>query len=140
MTRPRQFRLIEDGQLLPEPTPRRHEEADFLHASMQYLDWALPPDAIACHSPGEGKRSRAAQITLRRSGYKAGWPDICIIYRGRALFVELKARRGVMSPAQKAMMRKLIYCGADVICVRTLPDLEAALREACVPLKGRVAA
>jgi hypothetical protein len=120
--------------------PRRHEEADLLHASMHYLDWALPPDAVACHSPGEGKRSKSAQIALRRSGYKAGWPDICIVYRGRALFVELKTAKGVMSAAQKAMTRKLVYCGADVICARSLPDLEAALREACVPLKASVAA
>lgn len=131
---------VATASLLPEPPRRRHEEDDLLHASMQYLGWALPPDAIAHHSPGEGKRSKGAQIALRRSGYQAGWPDVLVIYRGRCFFIELKAKNGTVSAAQREMMRKLTYCGADVLLCRSVPGVECALRELGVPLRGRVAA
>ena len=129
------------ASLLPERgVRRRHDEASLLHATMGFLSWALPDDAVANHSPGEGKRSKAAQVALRRSGYRAGWPDIEVIWRGKVYFIELKTKSGVMSPAQREMTRKLIYCGAPVMLCRSLPEVEASLREACVPLRGSVAA
>ena len=120
--------------------PRDDEEARLLHAAMTYLAWALPADAVANHCPGEGKRSKTAQVTLKRSGYQKGWPDIEIIWRGSALFVELKSRRGVLSEEQRSMHRKLTYCGCPVICAKSLPAIECALLEFGVPLKARLAA
>jgi hypothetical protein len=132
--------VIATASLLPDAPRRRHDEADLQTQVMAYLRWALPPDAIANHSPGEGKRSKAAQATLARSGYRTGWPDIEIVYRGRAYFVELKARHGTLSAAQRETHRRLIYAGAAVMLCRSLPEVEASLREACVPLKATVAA
>jgi hypothetical protein len=105
---------------------------------MKFLDVALPAEAIAHHSPGEGKRSKGAQVALRRSGYKAGWPDILVIYRSKAFFIELKAPHGRMSPAQREMARKLIYCGAAVCMCRSVAEVEASLLEAAIPLRGRL--
>jgi hypothetical protein len=65
---------------VPEPAPRQYPEAELQHAVMLFLAVALPPDAIAHHSPGEGKRTKAAQATLTRSGYRKGWPDIEIVW------------------------------------------------------------
>src|SRR4029077_2386016 len=111
--------------LLPTPAPRRHEESDFQRSVHGYFQWALPADAIHFAIPNGLMRSKKAAARAIGEGVRAGIPDICIVYRGRAVFVELKTARGVMSPEQKAMTRKLIYCGADVICARSLPDLEA---------------
>lgn len=119
---------------------RQHLEADLQHAVMQYLAVALPSDAVAHHSPGEGLRSLRAQRDLKRSGYQKGWPDIEIIWRGKALFIELKAARGSLSTAQKMLHRKLVYCGAEVMLCRSVEDCERSLRECGVHLKGTVAA
>jgi hypothetical protein len=125
---------------LPSPARRRHAEADLQHDVMQYLGWALPADAIAHHSPGEGKRTKRAQGELKRSGYNPGWPDVLVIHRGRCFFIELKAARGVVSAAQRAMMGKLYYCGAEVVVCKGLREVQAALQHLGVPLKAVVAA
>jgi hypothetical protein len=131
------------ASLLPERprAVRKHDEADLLHVCMQYLAWALPPDAIANHSPGEGQRSKRAQGELKRSGYQRGWPDIEIVWRNHPnIYVELKAPRGVMSEAQRLMRQRLEYCGCTVLLCRTPEGMECALRELGVPLRGSVVA
>ncbi|HKW23535.1 MAG TPA: hypothetical protein VJO13_19290, partial [Ktedonobacterales bacterium] len=78
--------------LLPKVRKQRQEPEKLLqHSVMQFLDTALPVGAIAHHSPGEGMRSLRAQRDLKRSGHQKGWPDVEIIYKGRAYFIELKA-------------------------------------------------
>jgi hypothetical protein len=128
--------------LLPQRTVvrRKHEEADLQAQVMAFLRVALPPDAIAHHSPGEGKRTQRAQGELKRSGYQTGWPDVEIVWRGRVYFIELKSKHGVLSAEQRATHRRLIYCGADVMLCKSLPEVEAALREATLPLRASVAA
>jgi len=129
------------ASLLPDRrTVRRQSEAALQHAVMQYLALALPPDAIAHHSPGEGMRSLRAQRDLKRSGHVKGWPDIEIIWRGRAYFIELKAPRGSLSAAQRETHRRLSYAGAEVMLCKSVEQVEAALREVCVPLRASVAA
>ena len=130
--------LLPDGQC---QVRRRHDEADLQHAVMSYLALALPADAVAHHSPGEGLRSLRAQRDLKRSGHQKGWPDIQIVWRGHPdIFIELKAARGLMSPAQKAMRDKLEYCGCTVLLCRTPEGVECSLRELGLPLRASVAA
>lgn len=119
---------------------RRHDEDDLQRAVMVFLDWSLPPDAIAFAIPNGGKRSAREASRMRAQGVKAGVPDICVIHRGRAAFIELKAKRGVMSPIQRDMTRRLVYCGAAVCLCRSVIEVELSLREACIPLRARVAA
>jgi hypothetical protein len=120
-------------------TVRRHDEADLQAACMAYLRLALPPDAVAHHSPGEGKRTLRAQRDLKRSGYQAGWPDIEIIRKDHPnIYVELKAARGQLSVEQRAMRHKLEYCGCAVLLCRTVEGMECALRELGVPLRASV--
>lgn len=130
------------ASLLPDAPRRRHEEADLQASVMAFLAWALPPDAIAHHSPGEGKRTRRAQGELKRSGYQRGWPDIEIVWRRQPhpIFVELKAAKGAVSEAQREMHRRLTYIGCDVLVCRTPEGVECALRELGLPLRGSVAA
>jgi len=50
----------------------------------------------------------------------------------------LKAPHGRMSPAQREMARKLIYCGAAVCMCRSVAEVEASLLEAAIPLRARL--
>ncbi len=124
----------------PPVVRRRHDEADLQAAVMAFLRSALPPDAVANHAPGEGKRSKAAQAALVRSGYRKGWPDIEVVWRGRAYFIELKAAHGIMSAAQRETHRQLVYAGAEVMVCKSVEQVEAALREAGMRLRGTVLA
>jgi hypothetical protein len=125
---------------LPEPAKRRYDESKTQRAVNQYLAWSLPPDAVHFAIPNGLMRSQKARARAQGEGVMAGVPDLCVVYRGRAYFIELKSRRGVMSPAQREMARRLNYAGAAVCCCRSVPEVEAALREACVPLRGSVSA
>lgn len=120
------------------PPPRQHLEDDLQRAIVGFLRIALPPDATYFHIPNGSLRSKKVAARLNGLGTVAGVPDLCVIFRGRASFLELKSPKGVMSAAQKEMARKLNYCGANVILVRSVEECEAALREACVPLRASV--
>jgi hypothetical protein len=131
---------VATATLLPDPRPRRHEEETLHRSAVQFMRQALPDDATFYHVPNGGLRSRKVAQRLSGLGVVAGVPDLAVVHKGHAIFIELKAGRGTLSAAQRTMVRKLIYCGADVICARSLPDIEAALRGAGVPLKATVAA
>ena len=124
------------ASLLPDPPPRRHEEDDLQMAVVGFLRWSLPDDATFTHIPLGGQRHKRAAQRLVGLGTKAGWPDLLIVHQGRALFIELKAPGGALSAVQKQAIAKLIYCGAEVLVCRSVPEVEAALREAGVPLRA----
>jgi hypothetical protein len=131
---------IVTASLLPERRAvRRHDHDDLQHACMQYLELALPYDAVAHHSPNEGKRSLRAQRELKRSGCRPGWPDIEIIWQGRFYGIELKTPSDVLRKDQRETHRRLHYCGATVVTCKTLECVETSLRELGVPLRGSVA-
>lgn len=119
---------------------RRHDEDDLQRAVMQFLAVALPADGVAYAVPNGGMRSAREAARMKGLGVRAGIPDIAIVCRGKAAFIELKAPRGVQSQTQRNMANKLIYCGAAVCLCRSVDDVERSLREACIPLRGRVSA
>jgi hypothetical protein len=71
-------------------------------------------------------------------GVVPGIPDICLIHRGRALYIELKAPghrvgntmkgRGYLSPDQRACHAALRDAGAVVAVCWSLDDVQDALR------------
>ena len=108
-------------------------------ACKQFLDTALPDSAIYFHTPN-APRNKVTGARLKAMGMKAGVPDLCIIYRGDVLFVELKTAKGRLSPVQKAMQMQLASAGAHVMTeCRSVEALEAYL-EQFMPLKARLAA
>lgn len=110
-----------------------------LHAAVaQYLNLALPADAIWHHSPNEGKRGWRAQAAIKREGVRAGWPDIEIVWQGRVYFIELKAPKRNLSPAQKALHPRLRAAGALVMTCRTPEEVETILSLWGVPLRARL--
>jgi hypothetical protein len=125
---------------VPEPAPRRHDEDSLQRDVCQFLAVALPTGATYFAVPNGGKRSKREAARMTGLGLRAGVPDLVVIHRGRALFVELKAKRGVMSAAQRDMLRLLGFCGCQVMLCRSVPEVEAALLAAGVPLRATVSA
>lgn len=101
----------------------------------QYLDLFLPESAAWFHVTN-APRSRRAGGKQKRMGMKAGVPDICIIYQGRALFIELKAGKGRLSAAQKAMQTKLTMAGAVVFSECRSLDEFIAFIEPTIPMRA----
>jgi len=121
----------------PLPVPRKRDEEALQHAVMQFLDLALPACAVAHHSPNEGKRTPRAAGTLKRSGTRRGWPDVEILWRGMpTTFIELKTKRGSLDADQRAMHKRLTYCGAVVLVCRSVECVETSLLELGMPLRA----
>ena len=120
------------------PPPRRHDEEDFQRDVCKFLPLALPVDAVFFAIPNGGLRSKKTAARLSGQGVRAGVPDLCICWRGRAYFLELKTTSGRMSVDQRNMARVLNYCGCPVMLCRSLPEVEAQLREATIPLRATV--
>lgn len=109
-------------------------ERGLQQAVFEYLRLALPDGAIAFAIP-MGDR----QITLA-PGALAGVPDLCVIYRGRPIFIELKTAKGAVRPSQRFVHDKLTIAGAVVAVCRSLNDVHEFLTTLQVPLRARVAA
>lgn len=65
------------------------------------------------HAPDNrpGRNGRIQAVT-------AGWPDICALGKGRALFLELKSEKGRIRPEQLTTLRKLADAGCEVGLLR----------------------
>lgn len=110
-------------------------------AVASFLDRSLPPDAVWFHPPNGGHRHPAVAAKLKWAGVKPGVPDVVIVWRGRAIFIELKAHKGTLSDAQKEMQERLVLSGAVVFEVaRSVDEVEGFLRGVGIPLHVRIAA
>lgn len=114
-----------------------------LHSQVcEFLDTFLPkPDAFYFPVPnGMHAKNRVAVAKMKnRREIKPGIPDICIIHKGRSLFIELKTDRGVVSKVQTEMMEALTLAGAVCTVCRSLEEV-AAFLEMTIGLKARVMA
>ena len=72
----------------------------------------------------EGKHKVQYRVKQNRLGAKKGFPDILIIWKGRAIFIELKTKKGRVSDAQKACHAQLILAGGLVTVCRSLKEVE----------------
>ena len=109
-------------------------------AVASYLDRALPEDAVWMHVPNGGARHPAVAAKLKWAGVKPGAPDVLVVWKGRAIWIELKAAKGTLSDAQKAMQERLTLSGAVVFPIaRSVDEVEGFLRGVGIPLKARAA-
>lgn len=113
--------------------PRQDREGPVHRSILQLLDLSLPGDAIYHHSPNEldmaGAEAAKQIAKARKLGTKAGWPDIEIIWQGRAYFLEIKAEKGRQAEAQRDMAAALIRAGACYEIARSVDDAMAALEK-----------
>ena len=128
---------------------RKHPEQIFQRGVADFLKLALPfPDAWFTTIPaGGGGKTRGA--ILKGMGYKAGTPDMLVIWKPRhwkadegsfAIWLELKSVGGKLSKAQKQCRDALVAAGCYWALCRSLEDVEKALRRFGVPLRTTVGA
>lgn len=96
----------------------------------------LPDDSWWCHVPNGGKRPLKTAIRLKKMGTRAGAPDNLIVYRGKAHWIELKARYGSLQQSQIDTIPLLESAGSPVAVARTLEDIVASLEAWGIPLKA----
>lgn len=102
-----------------------------------YLRFALPQDAVSFHIANGGYKLSVGELgRLRRAGYVAGVPDRCILWQGRAYFLEAKGPRGRLSHAQEDFIERIRSAGSEVAIVRSVDDVESALTSWGFPLNA----
>lgn len=119
---------------------RLHPTEDQIQATVcAWLERALPEDAVFFAVPNGGHRHPAVAAKLKWTGTRKGIPDLCIVWRGRPIFIELKAKGGSLSPDQRAMHERLTLAGAIVLPVARSVDEVADFLEALgMPLRAAV--
>jgi len=79
--------------------------------------------------PNEGKRSAIAGRAMKATGMMPGFPDLVVMQRpGRFAFLEVKAPRGRLSPAQERAHELLDRLGFHVAVVRSQDEAVEHLR------------
>ena len=94
----------------------------------RYLD----PQTVFWTSLENKPSSRLNGLLQKRRGVRSGLPDTMVVYRRRAVFVELKSKAGVASKSQKRVRAELVAAGARW-CVRAAPT---ALHRSGVPFRA----
>ncbi len=123
----------EPAPLLRRRSANRLQEPleDEIHlALVGHLQVRLVPGVVWHHSPNGGHRHHAVAGKLKAFGTRAGWPDFEFVRDGRVIFLEIKRRGGVVSPAQREVHRTLIRAGAPVLVAYGLDEALAALLNA----------
>jgi hypothetical protein len=124
---------------LAPPRRRQRPEQTLQAAVAKFLRHALGPETWWGAIPlGGGGRVRGG--VLQRTGTRAGTPDLEIIYKGRVVWLELKAPKGRLSDNQLYTHRQLRNAGSPVYVCRSLDDVMVALRLSGIPLRGRLVA
>lgn len=85
------------------------------------------PDCFVFHVPNGGRRSRFEGAIFKGMGTVAGVPDLVVLWKGGAGFLELKYGKGSLSESQREIHARLTGLGYPVAVVRTIEEVEAAL-------------
>lgn len=116
---------------------RNAPEGKFHVAVARFLDVALPLDAVWCTTPTVYS-SVVQGAKLKAMGYRKGWPDLVIIWRGVPYFLELKAPKGVVDADQRACHAAIMRAGGKVGMARDLNDVQFWLEQWGIPLRAVV--
>jgi len=110
-------------------------EAQIHRQIADFFRVALGGSAFAFHPPMGGKRPKGEAGKLKGMLAVAGLPDFGVIDSGKIMWIEVKAPKGRVSPAQALCHQALRRAGAPVYVIRSLDEAIAALRQAGVPLR-----
>jgi len=111
-------------------------EDDLQTKVAKMLDFALLPPAIWFHPPNGGYAlPKHAWAKLLRWGLKKGLPDCLFFWPGHVLGIELKARAGRPSSAQRDMHARLTAAGVPVYVCRSEDEVIALLRRTSIPMR-----
>lgn len=128
---------------------RNQEEHKIQVAIVEYLDYALPPDATYWAVPNGGARPQFTTKSgrsfslegkrLKDEGVKSGVADLMILWGGRLICMEVKTKKGRQSENQKEWEQTAILCGAVYRVVRNIDDVKNLLDMlGCVKPKARL--
>ena len=88
--------------------------------------FSVPNERSLDHMPKPKKYARLNK--LKRMGMVPGVSDLVVVWRGRAYFLEVKTRRGVMSDAQRHFAITAERCGSRCAVVHDADEVLACLR------------
>lgn len=95
---------------------------------VQWLELACPPPpegpTWTAVNPVPAKSMIVAKLS-KALGMRAGWPDLILVHRGRAICIELKAKGGGRSRAQRELHEALTLAGAVVATISSFDDFVA---------------
>lgn len=119
---------------LPEPgadrKPQLRSEAELHRDVVRYFD-NIVGDLFAAHVPNGEKRSRLTAAILVGMGVKPGVADFFVMLPGgRALWIELKADDGRLSPAQRDFCETCHQLGHTYRVCRSIQQVYNVLRDA----------
>lgn len=80
-------------------------------------------------------KSKAVAGVSKAMGLRAGWPDMHLLHQSRSIFIEFKADKGRVSPAQAAIHSEIEAVGGVVEIVRSLDEFLAVLAKHSIPCK-----
>lgn len=107
---------------------------------MAFLDRVLPPTCFAFAVPNGGNRNAITGAIMKREGVKAGVADIVILRNpGNCALLEVKKRKGKLSPKQIEFSDWCAANGIPYEVVRGIDDVKAFLTLSGIPMKGKVA-
>jgi hypothetical protein len=81
------------------------------------------------------KRSVYEGARNKRRGCIAGCPDIFVMYRGRAFWIELKTPTGKTSDAQLELHGSIVQAGSNIGVARSVTDILPLLWSWSIPYK-----
>lgn len=124
-------------------------EQKFQQILVQWLNLALPRTvfwtAIDASIGLPKDLARRTGAFKKSMGVRAGVPDLLFVYQGWALFIELKvdyyggARgvvKGKLSRDQQQIQVEIMSAGSAFCVCRTISQVEQALRDFGIPLRG----
>lgn len=119
---------------------RLSPERDLQIAVARFLGLAAPDDLFwTAINPIPGKNAAAAGLS-KAMGLRAGVADLLFIHEGLPLFIELKAKAGRESPAQRETSALAGRAATMTWICKSVEEVEAKLRWWGVPLKASVMA
>lgn len=121
---------------------RDNPEQRLQMAVAQYLGHALKPPVVWT-AIGHGGGGRVRGAILKAMGLQAGWPDILVLAPGsrgpRVVAIEIKAKEGRQSPAQKAVAAAFYMLQVPYFLCRSVDEVQMSLASCDVPLSATVA-
>ena len=117
------------------------EEGALHQAVADFLRVGLPMNAAFYSIPNERVKPTSGEVLrLVRQGMLIGAPDLCVVYGGRALFIELKSKKGYLTKEQRLAHKRLTQAGAVCATCRSVEDVAHFLDSNSMSLRARVTA
>lgn len=106
---PRRSRRKPKAIAVPEPS-----ETQIQQQFIQYLDLCAHRDLVYYAIPNGGSRNVIEAARMKKEGVRAGVPDVYLLFRGKPHHLEIKKKKGRLSPEQKLMIERHRAAGAVV--------------------------